>query len=57
MFKYSCNTNKLKGDLNTINIQTRRALDDPNCSQVIMITERQGALVKIYMKLILKIEV
>lgn len=37
---------KLKGDLCNINQQIKKALNDPLCSQVLMITERQGALVK-----------
>lgn len=37
---------KLKGDLISVNLQTRKALDDYQCSQVFMITERQGILIK-----------
>lgn len=37
---------KLQGDLFRINQQIRKALDDYQCSQVFMITERQGVLIK-----------
>ena len=37
---------RLKGDLHSINLQTKKALNDYQCSQVLMVTERQGVLVK-----------
>ena len=37
---------RLKGDLCSINQQTKKALNDYQCSQVLMVTERQGVLVK-----------
>ena len=37
---------KLQGDLYVINQQIKKALNDSSCAQVLMITERQGALIK-----------
>lgn len=37
---------ELKGSLFGINQKTRKALDDYQCSQVFMVTERQGVLIK-----------
>lgn len=43
---YPGHISKLKGELYDINLQIKKALNDPLCSQVLMVTERQGALIK-----------